>query len=266
MMGRFALESLVLGLLLLAWRCQGQELQLWPKGQRHLYVLKSLCFVGALWSGWRSMQELPLGIATGIIYCYPVLAGLFASIFLQERLTWTTFAVQAAVCLLGAAMILPRPFEADVEGHNVLKGVLAAGLSALLHAVAPCIVRSIEDVKPWSLQLCQASFALIVSVPLCATLARPVPEDWTPEMLGYLLAATLAGLSCSLMVTKGTLLTYWEIPLSFSVQVYYFRQVPQVRQLLGACLIASALAWSFPRQRTRRLRRKKRRCCGSECS
>mmetsp|Transcript_7899 Transcript_7899/g.14348 ORF Transcript_7899/g.14348 Transcript_7899/m.14348 type:complete len:355 (-) Transcript_7899:131-1195(-) len=263
MMGRCMMQLLILGCVVGVLRTRGHSFRFFgAPGQRHLFFIRATAFLGALASGWTAMQKLPLGIATGIVYSNPVICGLFAHFFLRAETLTRAFAIQAVVCVLGTALIIPTTLK-DAHLHlsptgsaDLVIGLGAAILSAVLHAVGPCAVRVMEDVHPLEIQLFQDVFAIAVTIPLCAAMGTPITnvEVWNDGKLAYLLCFTMVGLSGSLLficgwrlapVTKATLFTYTEIPTSFIVQVHFFHQSPTPRQILGASLIVFATCMRF---------------------
>mmetsp|Transcript_39058 Transcript_39058/g.72747 ORF Transcript_39058/g.72747 Transcript_39058/m.72747 type:complete len:347 (+) Transcript_39058:98-1138(+) len=255
MQARFGMQCCVMATLITVLRWNGQSLRLFGvPGQQHLLLLRAAAFLGALGFGWTAMQKLPIGVATGIVYSNPVLSGLLASCVIgKERLT-LAFGVQAAVCLVGTALIIPtsgKEGSTQAESGEYLLGAIVAVISACLHAICPCAVRLMEGVHPLEVQLFQDAFGTLATIPLAAVAGIPPldVEVWDHARFINLLFFTMAGLTASLLfiagwrmapVTKASLFTYTEIPTSFLVQIYFFHDIPATRQVIGACLIITA--------------------------
>eukprot|EP00440_Ansanella_granifera_P002091 gb/GFBE01002260.1/.p1 GENE.gb/GFBE01002260.1/~~gb/GFBE01002260.1/.p1 ORF type:complete len:345 (+),score=51.91 gb/GFBE01002260.1/:1-1035(+) len=254
---RFLLQSVVTIAVVAALRSYGQPIRiLGPPGQRHLLVIRAICFSASLGCSWSAIQVLPLGIATSILYCNPVICGLLVHYVLKLEVLTPSFFAQAFVSLIGVVLIA-FPVETEkLEPRDVVKGVVLAFTAAVLMAVGQSVIRLMDQVHPIEIELFQDVITALVFVPCCFLFSggEIVLSDWTSERIFYLAMFTLAGLAACFLVitgfvlapvTKATLFTYVEVPSSFLAQVLYFHHVPRASKIVGASLIVLSVVVKF---------------------
>mmetsp|Transcript_79432 Transcript_79432/g.246369 ORF Transcript_79432/g.246369 Transcript_79432/m.246369 type:complete len:412 (-) Transcript_79432:125-1360(-) len=274
MQARFLLQWLVSMSICLVLRCRGTPIHLFgTPGCRLRLVARAGGFSGALGCLWCALRTLPVGEATAITYLNPVVCGLLAMYFLNERLGWR-FSVQAAVSCVGVLLVVnpsllagepvhlqhvmdhpghPAAVHATQPGGGTLHAAALAALGCVLFATGNMLVRTLQGVHPLEVQVFQDTVTALVMIP-AATVATGAHMDfgsWDANQVPLLVAFTACGLAASFFIimgyslapaSKAALFMYVEVPSAFAVQVAFFGQIPSPAGLCGAVLIVAAAA------------------------
>jgi len=258
MQARFLLQWIVTVLYGLVLKSRGHPINLLGKpGSRVLLAVRSCAFSGALACLWTALRVLPVGEATAITYLNPIVCGWLAMTFFQEQLGWKFYAQAAASCV--GVLLVVNPFAAatlsnDVSAEAKSAGVILAALGCVAFATGNCMVRALIDVHPVEVQVYQDSVTALVLLPIAQAMTGGVSSSfdwsaWTEYNVVLLVLFTLAGTLASVFVimgytyapaNKAALFMYLEVSSAFSMQVFYFGEVPGPLAVLGAGIIVSA--------------------------
>ena len=156
---RFAI-GLVGCALLFALRRRGPDLRRWP-----LLLLRGAAGGLAVLAYFFSIEQLGAAIATVLNYSSPILAALFAAIFLKERSTRTA-RVALVVATLGAMLVAfsrSRPGSAWVPELGAIAG-LASAVAGGAAMTGIRVLRNDTDALTIFFAFC--SIGLLMSLPL----------------------------------------------------------------------------------------------------
>lgn len=228
---RYGLSTLVLATWMLAkgetFRVKGHEL--WLLG------LLGLLFSGSSLFLFYSYEFIPSGLATTLVYLYPVLVALIM-VLLRVSPNWQSWLSIAAT--FGGILMLSSP---TASAEIKVPGILLAILSALSYALYLVIVnrsRSIKSVSEHTLTL----YALLVGTILFATLRIAQGgsmtagidslSDWG-NLLGLALVPTMISM-LTLAIASRTI-----GPAATSVMGVF---EPLTAILIGVCMLGETLS------------------------
>lgn len=237
-----------------------------PPGCKPFLLAHAAFVIGALMSVWSALRHLPVGEVTSCVYLHPIVCGLLAHGLLKEPLG-KVFWAQAAVSCIGVTLIANATPGSDAGGlgNSRLIGHGFAFSACFCFAAANCTVRSMPPCRPLEIQVFTDSLVALIAMPILLLFLNTGGVDWhqcTSETLSLLVVFTAFGLGTSVLAIAGfrmapatiaALFMYLEVPGSFAVQVFIFKQVPSMIALTGAALITGAalvrLAHEAQRQR-----------------
>ena len=192
---RFSLATILLGLLL---TIQRKSFSVTRKELGILLVLGLLFAVSAL-SLYMSFHFMAAGIASTLLFVYPIMVALLMAVFYKEKITLTT-ALSILLALIGVALL----YRGD--GHTSLStvGVLLVMVSSLTYAVYIIVVNKstlrMSSVKLTFYVLLVCTLAMIgwsFASPANHLMALHTPEQW---FMGFWMAIVPTVLSLVLMV------------------------------------------------------------------
>lgn len=161
---RFSIATLLLGALLLAQR---KSFRLNLKEFCIVSVLGLLFAVSAL-SLYMSFLFMAAGIASTLLFVYPIMVAVLMALFFKEKVTLTTV-VSILLSLVGVALL----YRGDGQSTLSLKGVILVLLSSLTYALYIIVVNQSS--------LRMSSVKLTFYVLLVCTLAIVVWSFVSPE-------------------------------------------------------------------------------------
>lgn len=152
------------------------------------WVLRGLLGGGAVFFYFTAIAHLEVGPATALNYSSPLYAGVFASLFLGERLSAQ---VLAGILLASFGSVLVATSASG--GHFALGLGAASGLlSALLGGAAMTVIRSLrKDTSPGSVFVSFCLFGALWALPFCVR--EWVAVDRTTLALAVGVGATAVG-------------------------------------------------------------------------
>ncbi len=209
---------------------------------------RGLVGVSAMGLGFTALGLLPLPEAVAIGYAAPILATIFAAMFLGERLRLYRMGA-VALGMLGVVVVLsPRLTVLDVETASKLEtvGAFAALSGAVFAALAQVFVRKLvveEHVAAivFYFSLTASMFALLT-----------IPFGWvcpTPWEAALLVGAGLLGglgqilLTASYRLAETSVIApfeYASMLLALAVGYFVFSEIPTWTMVGGAALVMLA--------------------------
>lgn len=123
---RFGIGSLLLGIVL---RLKGESLAVEKNQVLPLFLFGVLFALSSLLL-FKSFLYMDAGIASTILFVYPVLVAVIMAVFFREKASWLTYA-----CILLALVGIGLLYQGD--GHTALNatGMMLVTLSALMYAI-----------------------------------------------------------------------------------------------------------------------------------
>lgn len=226
-------------------------------------------FVGilAMSCGFYGLVRLPLPEAIAIGYAMPLIAVLFAAVFLKEMVG--VYRWSAVVIGLAGVMIITWPrltlFEAGDATSAAAVGAVAVLASATLGAIAMILVRRlVQTEKTHTIVL---YFSLSASVYSLATL----PFGWnhlSAASLTFLALAGFCGGIAQILLTESyrhadvstiAPFEYTSIVLGIVIGYLLFEDVPTATMLVGTAIVISAGIFIILRERHLGIKRRKAR-------
>lgn len=123
---RFGIGSLLLGVVLLL---KGESLKIQKEEILPLFLLGVLFALSSLLL-FKSFLYMNAGIASTILFVYPVLVAVIMAVFFREKASWLTYSC-IALALTGIALL----YKGDGDTSLNTTGMILVALSALLYAV-----------------------------------------------------------------------------------------------------------------------------------
>ena len=212
------------------------------------HFLRGLVGVCAMACGFYGLTKLPLPDAIALGYAMPLLAVVFAAVFLKETVRvyrWT-----AVVVGLVGVMIISWPrltlFDAGAAGAEQALGVVAILASAAMGAVAMILVRRLIKTE--------RTPTIVLYFSLSATLLAllSLPFGWAalePRPMALLIAAGFLGGLGQILLTQcyryadvSTIapFEYTSIILGMAIGYLLFGDVPTWSMLLGTAIVIAA--------------------------
>jgi drug/metabolite transporter (DMT)-like permease len=178
----------------------GLALALWALGRREplrlreegrIYVISSLLNV-IIFFGLQTVtiQLLPSGLASVLVYFQPIAVGIIAWLWLGEPMT-PVKGLGLVLGFLGMAAASGQALAIGRAGSGVVVGLM----SAISWAAGTVYVKSVQD-RVSSVWLMAAQFTLggLVLTPL-ALVVDHTPVHWSPTLVGSLAYSSLAGVA-----------------------------------------------------------------------
>lgn len=123
---RFGIGSLLLGVILLL---KGESLKIQKKEILPLFILGVLFALSSLLL-FNSFLYMNAGIASTILFVYPVLVAIIMAVFFKEKASWLTYSC-ITLALIGIALL----YKGDGATSLNNTGMILVALSALMYAV-----------------------------------------------------------------------------------------------------------------------------------
>jgi drug/metabolite transporter (DMT)-like permease len=223
-------------------------------------------FIGiiAMSFGFYGLVHLPLPEAIAIGYAMPLIAVIFAAVFLKETVRlyrWT-----AVLVGLAGVLIISWPrltlLEKGTLGLGEASGALAVIISAALGASAMILVRKlVQTEKTHTIVLyfsLSASFFSLATVPFGWS-----AMSWTDAIL--LIASGFCGGVAQILLTESyrhadvstvAPFEYTSIILGLIIAWYMFGEVPTVMMLIGTSIVVASGIFIIYRERKLGLKRR----------
>lgn len=148
----------------------------WHAQARRAYFAAAVGIYGAMLSVYWAAQQIPSGWISVIFGLTPVITGVMARVWLDERALRPLKVVGMALGLIGLLVIFGRSHS---FGPKAVLGVGAVVLAAVLHSASSVWVKRINADIPALSFTCGA---LLVSVPFYALTWLAVPQAWPAEV------------------------------------------------------------------------------------
>jgi len=234
-------------------------------GIKHFW--RGLVGTTAMALGFLALGLLPLPEVVAIGYAAPLLATIFAAMFLGEAVRFYRLSA-IALGLVGVFIILyPRMSVLDIAAADKLEtvGAFAALLGAVFAALAAVFVRKLVQ------QERSTTIVIYFSITAASLSLLTLPFGWTLPSPGtgalLILIGLLGGLGQILMTESyryadmGVIapFEYVSMLIAIAVGFFVFSEVPKVATLAGAALIAAAGIVIIIRERQLGLERAKAR-------
>ncbi|MEN8176461.1 MAG: DMT family transporter [Pseudomonadota bacterium] len=201
----------------------------WYPAALSTYVAGGLGVWGAMTSVYWGAQYVPSGLISVIFGFSPVVTGLFAHLWLQER-AFTAF--RSLGMVLGVAGLAVIFRNSLVLGVDALYGVAAVLVSVLIHSASVVAVKRINAGVP-ALQVTTGS--LMVALPLFLLVWAVADGQWPREL------PTRAWMAIVYLGVVGSV-------VGFVLYFYILRALPATRVALLALVspvLALFIGWAF---------------------
>lgn len=150
---RFGIAWLILALVMLWRHCTGKEsLRVTGRELRTLLAL-GLLFIASSLTLYLSFHMMPAGIASTILFTYPVMTAIIMTIFFKEKVQAHTI-VAILLSLMGVALL----YAGDSTGPLSLGGVVLVLVSALTYALYIIVV----DKEPLQMSAFKINFYVLL--------------------------------------------------------------------------------------------------------
>lgn len=191
------LMSLPILLTMMAWRGQNLRIsrkQLWPVAG--LGLLMGISSLG-LFESYRYMNA---GVASTLLFMYPVMVAVLMTMFFHER-----FRITTGICLLVMGAGLWKLMQGGDGGDFSLTGfglVSVSSLTYALYLVVTNVASGIREIPTLKLLFYQLLFGSVVFVVMFAFgVPLTVPQGWTAwgEVVALSVLPTAVSLGCTTM-------------------------------------------------------------------
>lgn len=243
---RYGIGAVILGIILLA---RGESLKIKRKEILPLFLfgilfaLSSLCL-------YQSFLYMDAGIASTILFIYPVLVAVIMAVFFREKASWLTYGC-IALALVGIGLL----YKGDGEKALSTTGLILVALSALFYAVYIVAVdRSpVRGMASGKITFWALAFGTLVFVVTTGFMTRlqPIPMNvvgWT-NILGIAIVPTIISILFINISIKNIGPTYAAIigalePVTaLLIGIFVFHEQITPRIALGALLILIAVTF-----------------------
>ncbi|MDH6306680.1 drug/metabolite transporter (DMT)-like permease [Parabacteroides sp. PF5-5] len=123
---RFGIGSLLFGIVL---RLKGESLKIKKKEILPLFILGVLFALSSLLL-FKSFLYMDAGVASTILFIYPVLVAVVMAVFFKEKASWLTYGC-IALALIGIVLL----YKGDDNTTLNTTGMILVALSALMYAI-----------------------------------------------------------------------------------------------------------------------------------
>ncbi|HSQ81640.1 MAG TPA: DMT family transporter [Casimicrobiaceae bacterium] len=245
---RFTIAAVVLATLA---RLRGAPM---PTGRDAalLTLMGGLGYAGQAWTFFTALTLAPAGLVALLLYLYPALVAVLATIFLRERLT---FARIAALLIALAGMVLTVAPALAGAGQARPAGISLALAAAMIYAIYIVVgTRVSRRVSPWATAsiVCAAAGAVFVVVVAWRGAHWPqTPSGWLAigaiALVSTVAAITLffAGLA-RIGATRASTLSTIEPLFTVLLAALVLHETIAPIQLMGGALILAAV-WMLAR-------------------
>ena len=244
---RFGLAWVIIAVVMAVKALRGKEsLRVDRREFRTLTALGLLFIVSSL-TLYLSFHHMPAGVASTILFTYPVMTAAIMTLFFREKLRWATVA-SILLSLVGVLLL----YWGDADGALSTVGVVLVLLSALTYAVYIIVVdksplrMSSFKINFYVLLYCatgMALFALLSGQPL---MLPPSPKAWlwvswlavVPAIMALVMMVYAAKYLGS---TPTAILGALEPTTAVLIGIMVFDEPFSLRLLVGIVLILAAV-------------------------
>lgn len=231
--------------------------------QRPILLLRSGLYWTYVSLWWHALAGMPVGDATAMVYCAPLLTALFGWLLLGERVPPKVFGC-LALSLVGVGLIT-RPtflFGHGTNGAEYSRGALCACGSAVVGGLLPVLVRKSRECHWATVEHVAALGSSAVFTPAALALHalghRDVdpgesPEAWEglPDLRQLLLLGLVALVGFAALglqtfgyqrerAARASAMNFLEIPFSYVLQFLLFGDLLRPAQGLGMLLVVAS--------------------------
>ncbi|MDR2084193.1 MAG: DMT family transporter [Bacteroidales bacterium] len=241
---RYGIGVVLLGIILLI---KGESLKIKRKEILPLFLFGIMFALSSLFL-YQSFLYMDAGIASTILFIYPVLVAVIMAVFFKEKASWLTYSC-IVLAMIGIALLYKG------NGETVLSttGLILVALSSLFYAIYIVAVdhSSIRTMPPGKLTFWALLFGSMVFVVRTNFLTelQPVPPNvysWV-NIIGIALFPTIISLLFINISIKNIGPTYAAIfgalePVTaLIIGIFVFHEVITIRIAIGALLILIAV-------------------------
>ncbi|KAK3234996.1 hypothetical protein CYMTET_54779 [Cymbomonas tetramitiformis] len=257
--------QLALSLVVVAAQGKFTEEGLFGRPEDRVWLLlRGLLYWVFLSAWWASVTRMPVGDATALVYCSPIVTSLAATLFLKEKLR-NTFVPKTLLALSGAVLIVKPSWlsalldvaaTADNDGRGT--GAAFAFVAAIAGGLLPILARASKNCNWLVVVQTSSTISALVLAPLAIALTEKAPmeafsllfqDENAIEYLLKIAAASALGFVALAANTKGYQLaeaskvcyfSYLEIPFSYVLQWIIFGEGLDTLGVFGAtCILGS---------------------------
>ena len=206
-----------------------------------------LLFIGSSLTLYLSFHLMPAGVASTILFTYPVMTAAIMALFFREKIKFATVA-SIALSLIGVALL----YWGDSGGTLHLGGVILVLVSALTYALYIIVVdksplaMSSFKINFYVLFYCAAGMALFALLSGQPLMLPPTPRAWlwvswlavVPAIMALVMMVYAAKYIGS---TPTAILGALEPTTAVLIGVFVFAEPFSLRLLLGIVLILAAV-------------------------
>lgn len=172
------------------------ELLIGPPNLRVWIFLRALLYWCFLACWWSSLNCMPIGDATAIVYVGPVFTATFAYIFLGESIDWTFYPI-VLLDAIGLILICQPSFmfgdsgeaSGSPDGGSYAVGAFTALIAAIVSGLLPVCTRKSKACVWTAINHCSSLLSMLVFTPsaiLVWTLVDPAAKASAGESFGLL--------------------------------------------------------------------------------
>lgn len=245
--------SIVLSVVYLCTHGLLQKLKL---SQRHLLLL---CFRGIFGASactctFFAMKYLPVGTTMTIVYAYPIITSILATIFLKDAYTLTNV-VTLLLNFTGIAMTSHASYALGADGSSALIGVGYAVLAAFCTAMILILVR----ILGFHVHFVLGSLFYGIGCAAISVLLG-TPQDvrmlWgNPKGTLFALLSGFAGFGSQSLLTRSlqrvqpgpaAIVGSLSVPLTFAWGLVFLSETTSLQSIIGVALVllsVAVMAW-----------------------
>lgn len=241
---RYGIGALILGAILLA---RGESLKINKKEILPLMMFGVLFAFSSL-TLYRSFLYMDAGVASTILFIYPVLVAVIMAVFFRERASWLTYGC-IALALAGIALL----YRGDGQTALNATGLALVALSSLLYAVyivavdhSPVRTMPSGKMTFWALAF---GWLVFVASTRFMTELQPVPPTaigWTCVLGVALLPTIISLLFINISIknigpTSAAIIGALEPVTALVIGIFVFHEQITLRIATGALMILIAV-------------------------
>lgn len=241
---RFGIGSILLGSFLLL---KGENLKIQKNEILPMLILGFLFSLSSLFL-FKSFLFMDAGIASTILFVYPVLVVVIMAIFFKEKASWFTYC-----CIIFALTGIALLYKGGDGTTLSLIGMMLVGFSALSYAIYIIAVgRLLTHAIPSSkIAFWAMSFGTVIFVISTKFLTelQPVPFSWNGwcNVLGEAIVPTIISILCInisvkyIGATSASIIGALEPVTALIIGILVFHETFTFRIAIGALLIIAAV-------------------------
>lgn len=233
-------------LFLLPWLIQAGWANLRTNNFKR-YGLRAVLGLTSMYTWFIGLAYLPLADATALSFIAPIVASIFAMVFLGERAGWRRWS--AIVVAFGGALLILRPGFQEISPAALilLLGTVATAGSVITVKVLSRTEPSSAIVAYMGIYMVPISF-----VPALFVWQTPMWEHW-PWIILMGAVATLGqwGMTQAYSSTDATIVLpfdYVRLPMVAVIAFIIFAETPDAMTYLGGIIIAGATIYIARRE------------------
>ncbi len=241
---RYAIGSLLLGAILLL---KGETFRIRKNEIIPLFIF-GLLVAGSSITLFKSFLYMDAGVASTILFVYPVMVAVLMAVFLKERASWLTYGC-ILLALLGIALLYKG------EGGKTLNttGLILVGLSALLYAVYIVVVghSAVKNMSSGKMTFWIILFGLLVFIVSTGFMTNLQPIPPTVKGWGNILGIAIVPTIISIVfinvsvkhigATNVAILGALEPVTALLIGILVFHEAFTLRIAVGVLLILMAV-------------------------